>query len=178
MKKPIDEVEKEFNKGGIFFLEQGKLSDPYYQGDYIGVHIEIAVMSETPVTAPDFAVSVLNRRDVAILFTDWRVFERDGQTILGLCAYQRLPEGTNLPTAVVRYMSFLDLCFYAGNEAIPEVYGEDIFTKPDAGYKPGDLGWTMPSRFVDAFIDAFGKLDSTMLGGNAKEALLYGPIRF
>ena len=71
-------------------------------------------------------------------------------------------------------MSFLDLCLYAGNEAIPEVYGEDIETKKDPNAVPFDLGWLLPSRFVDAFIPTAGKLDTLILAGNMQQALLYG----
>lgn len=180
MKKPADAIEKEFNDGGVFFLEAQSIVDNSFPGNYVGVSIEIAVMTQEEVTAPDFSVSVINRREVAILFTDWAVFERDGQKILSLSAFQRLPDGIAIPVfpgaTTGNYMSFLDLCFFAGNEAIPEVYGEDVVTRPAAGAKAQDLGWTLPSRFVDALIDALGKLDHTMLGGNMQQALLYGPV--
>lgn len=178
MKKPVDAVEAEFNKGGMFFLNAAKISDPFFEGNYIGVEVEILVMSDTPVTAPDFSVSVVNRRDVALFATDWEVVQRDDQTLLKFSVFQRIPGEFIDPEAgfSLRFMSFLDMCFYAGNEAVPEVYGEDVITKPRKGVPASDLGWRLPVRFMDPLIDALGKIDGSMLAGNIKEALIYGPI--
>lgn len=178
MKKPIDAVEAEFNKGGMFFLNAAKISDSFFEGNYIGVEVEILVMSDTPVTAPDFSVSVVNRRDVAMFVTDWEVIERDEQTLLKFSVFQRIPGNCRLhcDQTPMSYMSFLDMCFFAGNEAIPEVYGDDVATKGRVGVPATDLGWHLPVRFMDPLIDALGKIDGSMLAGNIKEALIYGPI--
>lgn len=175
MNKPDSNLEAQFNKDGIFFLDQGDIQNPIYEGSYIGVAIEIAVLIENPIEPPTFAVSVLNKRDVSILFTNWEFIERDGQKLLKFSAYQRMPEVFPGILNASRYMSFLDLCFFAGNEAIPEVYGEDIVTKPREGAVASDLGWILPSRFVDALIPALGKLDDSMLSGMINQTLLYGP---
>ena len=80
MQKPDKELEQQFNKDGVFFLEEKSISQ--IKGRFIGVGIEIVVMGE--VSLPDFSISVVNRRGVAMLFTDWGLIERDGQKILKL----------------------------------------------------------------------------------------------
>ncbi len=180
MQKPIDSVEKEFNADGIFFLEQKSINDSSFEGRYIGVDIEIAVIGDASITPPDFSLSIVNRRSVALLATDWDFIERDGQKILTFSVFQRMPQNLEQRHSVWpsedEYVSFLDLCFFAGNEEIPEIYGDDIITRPRVSASPMDLGWTLPSRFVDPLIDALGKLDNAMLGGNIEHALIYGPV--
>jgi hypothetical protein len=94
-------------------------------------------------------------------------------------ASQRMPEGYfngSYAGAPRDAMTFQDLCFYSGNEAIPEGYQVDTFTKQRDGTKLTDLGWLLPSRFVDALVDALGRLNDTMLGGTIGEAILYGIV--
>lgn len=176
MKKPVDEVEKEFNKGGIYFLEAKSIGDSLFEGNYISIRVQIDVMNTSAITAPEFSNSVFNKRGVALYVTDWSFTQHEGYGTLSFLVSQRLPEGAQIPAYDVKYMSFLDLCWYAGNEQIPEVYGDDIITKPVGGFSAADLGWTLPSRFVDSLIDALGKIDDSLLGGNMSQALLYGPL--
>lgn len=179
MNRPADNVEKQFNDDGIFFLQEKSIHDAAFKGDYVGVQVAFAIPDSVEVSAPDFSVSVVNKREVALLFTDWFVSDNDGQKYLSFKVYQRVPENIILPLEQSNsYMSFLDLCFYGGNEKIPDAYGEDIPTKPFIGSIPKDLGWALPSRFLDPLIPALGKIDDSMLGGNMQHALLYGPITF
>lgn len=175
MKAPTEaEILKEFNKNGIFFLEEKSISQ--LDGRYFGVEIDIGFLPDLAIEAPDFSVSVVNRREVAILFTDFAVKDKAGQKVLTLKAHMRMPDGVEWPIQPASYMSFLDLCFFSGNEAIPDTgYGADVFTTPREGYTARDLGWTMPARFIDTFIDAFDRMSQAILGGTAQEALLYGP---
>ena len=172
MQKPDKELEQQFNKDGVFFLEEKSINQ--FKGKFVGLDIEIVIMGD--VSLPDFSVSAVNRRGVATMFTDWGLIEREGQKILRLSAWQQTPlDRQDVKLDTRHMMSFLDLCFYAGNEAIPEVYGEDIETKKDPNAVPFDLGWILSSRQVDAFINAAGKLDTLILAGNMQQALLYGP---
>jgi hypothetical protein len=173
----LDPVEKEFIDAGVFFLEKNSIEDPSYEGRYCGVLVEIAVHGDRVVDVPEFGFSVVNKkRGTAILATDFNLGERDGKKILSFRASMRVPDGVPLPENSNYYMSFLDLCFYAGNEAIPEYYGEDITTPLPENGKPIDLGWVLSSRFIDTVIDALGKLDAKVLGGNMQNALLTGPL--
>lgn len=175
MKKPTDNIEKQFNDNGIFFLD--KLSINEFEGNYISLDCDIVIMTEQELTVPDFSVSIVNKREVSTLFTDWKLVEQNEQKVLTFKINQRLPSYfDSYNESHLNYMSFLDLCFYAGNEAIPETYGDDIVTKPREGYKPKDLGWILRSRFIDAIIPSIGKVDDFMLAGNASQALLYGPF--
>jgi hypothetical protein len=181
MNRPSDALEKEFNDAGIFFLEQKTLSDPFFEGSYIGVKVEIAIVNGSAVlTVPDFAFSIVNRRGVAILMTDWQLIDRDDQKLLTFTASQRLPEAEAALIALAPAnlaMTFMDLCFYSGNEAIPVDFKVDTNTKLNPEASPADLGWHLPSRYVDSVIDALGKLNDSVLAGNMEEAILYGVVR-
>jgi hypothetical protein len=177
MKKPTDALEKEFNDGGVFFLEERSIDQIRKPGEkWLSVAVHIAVMSTQGVTAPEFSYSLLNRRGLSMIASDWH-FGRDEDTeqdVLSFVVSMRVPDAIELPEISDDLaMTFTDLCFYAGNEAIPENYDADTFTKLKANYKMTDLGWVLPSRYVDYLIDALGKLNDCALGGNMKEAILY-----
>jgi hypothetical protein len=176
MNKPTDEVLAEFNKGGIHFLAEKTIKEIRKDGEnWLGVVVEIAILSDK-VTAPDFSFSIINQRGHATLATDWAVYDREDteQKVLGFTVWQRMPDGNPVPDIEPGlYMSFVDMCFYSGNEAIPENFEPDTFTKPGDGSKPTDLGWHLPSRFVDSFIDAMGKLNDAVLAGQMQESIIY-----
>lgn len=179
MQRPNPDLEKEFNAGGIYFLDAKSIHDPTFEGSYLGVEVEIAVPEGTTVSCPDFSFSVINRRGVAIFMTDWRIYrcERSGQSRLHFLAMIRIPAGPVARTdSRGLAMTFMDLCFYAGNEAIPAERPVDTFTEQRAQTQLCDLGWVLPSRYVDTTIDALGKMNDAVLGGMLEEAILYGPI--
>lgn len=176
MNKPDAKLESELNKLNLYFLDERSIIDPKFEGNYVGVAVEIAVMVDALPASPEFSVSRISPRGCTTLFTDWQFIERDGQKLLTFQAWQRIPTGTPSPLGGQFVMSYMDLCYYAGNEAVPETYGDDVITKVRADYKPTDLGWIVPGRFTDALVDALHDLDNTMLGGNAEHALLYGPL--
>lgn len=177
MGRPTDKEEKQFNDLGVFFLQEKSISDIRQSGEkWTGVQVEIAVEDNSPVTAPDFSFSILNKRGVATVMTDWSFDLRPdtGQKVLSFTAWQRTPDAIDVPEVPSGlYMTFLDLCFYAGNEAVPENFTPDTFTIPSANYKATDLGWYYPSRFIDSVIDALGKLNDIALAAQMKEAILY-----
>jgi len=113
--------------------------------------------------------------------TDWALTDRDGLKILSFRASQRVPEqlagyAEELAMREHYAQTFQDLCFYAGNESVPEGYQVDTITKQREGTLLADLGWILPSRFVDAVIDALGKVNDSMLAGNMDNAILYGVV--
>lgn len=170
-------LEKEFNSVGIHFLKEKSISD--FAGEYVGLAVELAIPNESKLTVPDFTFSILNKREVAVLATDWKEKRRNEQRLLTFKIYVRCPKDAATLAAVGLSnlaMPFLDFCFYAGNEAIPETFGEDVLTKFRDDAIKGDLGWTMPVRFADPVIDALGKLNDTVLGGMMQEAILYGML--
>lgn len=176
MQKPTDAIEKEFNAGGIFFLPEKSIHEMRKPGEnWLGLVVEIAFMSDS-VVAPDFSFSILNKRGHATLATDWAVYTREDteQKVLGFTVWQRLPDAIQVPDVEPGlFQTFTDMCFYAGNEAIPENFVVDTFTKSAVNHKPTDLGWILPSRFVDSVIDALGKLNDAVLGSQMSEAILY-----
>ncbi len=177
MERPNDELEKEFNKGGIFFLKEKSIKEQ--EGKFLGVEVELAIPAGTKISCPDFSFSVLNRREVATLMTDWTLDETGEQRTLRFLAMIRIPDDSS--TGSLRYympgnvaQTFLDLCFYAGNEALPEGREVDTYTKQRADTKLRDLGWVLPSRYVDTVIDALGKMNDAVLSGMLRESILYG----
>ncbi len=182
MERPDAELEALFNKDGIFFYNEGKIDaiiadEP---GDYIGASVEIGLApsdDNEKIPVPDFTISVQSPRGVALLATDWDVIERDGVKHLRFQCWQRRPDGVPAEFAKDVAMSFTDLCFYAGNEEIPDCYGEDVLAKIRLDTQKYDLGWVMPVRFADNLIDGLGKLNELVLSGMLKESMLYGILR-
>lgn len=177
MKRPTDALEKEFNAGGVFFLTETSLGEIKAKegGKWLSLKVDIAVMAHE-VTVPDFSFSLVNKRGVAIIASDWQCSEDSDreQKILSFTVSQRYPDEVKIseyPSNLC--MSFMDLCFYAGNEALPEGFSPDTFTKMNKKVSPADLGWYLPSRFIDSLIDALGKLNDAVLAGQMQEALLY-----
>jgi hypothetical protein len=180
MQKPNQELEAEFNKSGIFFLPEKRLSQIWKQGErYIGVQVDIDVLPDNPVSVPDFSFDVRTKRGVSVLFTDWGKLQLADRQRLSFDVWVRCPDDTaalfeaGLPLKPVG-MTFQDLCFYVGNEAIPETFGQDVFTqmRPDA--TKADLGWLMPVRLADPLIDSLGKMNDAVLAGMLQESILYG----
>jgi hypothetical protein len=180
MKKPDEQVEKEFNKAGIFFYE----NESFFTGDdenpRIGVEVEIGMLPDAKPLTPDFLVAVKNRRGVVTMITDWTVKERGDQKVLTFIAWQRIPSGAlddGIETGdTVLATSFLDFCYYSGNEDIDPTRNPDVFTQVRDACLVTDLGWHLPSRFVDPLIDSLGKLNDFMLGGTLEDSMLYGVL--
>jgi hypothetical protein len=179
MQRPDAALEKEFNDNGVFFLGAKSIHDPSFDGSYLGVEVEIAVTQDSIVTVPDFTFSIVNKRGVAALMTDWTLVDDSGQRKLRFLASVRVPDDSIsfMALALLPHdlaMTFMDLCFYAGNEAIPEGHQVDTETAQRPGTRLADLGWILPSRFVDTIIDALGKMNDAVLSGMLEEGILYG----
>ncbi len=171
MKKPELELEAAFNKNGVFFKENFELP----KGKYVSLDIEIGVPAGSPILVPDFTVEVLSKRNYSTIFRNWDKEQRGDQDILKIEVLQRVPEGVEfkLQSYPQLTQSFVDLCWYAGNEAVTRDYVPDVFTKLRNDAQCTDLGWYLPSRVTDTFIDAVGKIDDTMLAGMIENALIY-----
>lgn len=177
MIKPDVALEKDFNDNGMFFLSEQKLNEIAKGSErWLSLIVEIAVMSKD-VAAPDFSMSIVSKRGVATIVSDWKCVESEDEnepSILSFVVSQRVPDGIDCPSIPSNIaMSFMDLCFYAGNEAVPEGFLPDTFTQLSKDAVATDLGWYLPSRYVDCTIDALGKLNDTVLGGQMEHAILY-----
>lgn len=177
MKKPDSALEKQFNAGGIFFLPSTSIFNGGFEaGLYIGVGIEIAIPVESgELSVPEFSFSVVSKRGVALLFTDWNVLERNGIRHLAFSAWLRSPQDLNFGGPIIG-MPFMDLCFYTGNEAIPEDFASDVSTVMREDAAKGDLGWAIPSRLTDHLVESLGKLNASVLSGLLQDAIVYGPF--
>lgn len=178
MQRPTDAIEKAFNKDGIYFLDYKSIEDlkAAEGGRYMGVNVEIGLPPGiSDLINIDFTISVVSPRAVAMFMTDWEIIERGGVRHLAFQAWQQIPTDI-YPAGLYPYtaMTFMDLCFYAGNESIPDSFGEDVLSKLNPAAVKADLGWIMPVRFADLLILALGKLNDSVLSGMLKESVIYG----
>lgn len=188
--KPQDvSLVNEFQKGGISFLDEAKFVDivlkqigPSSAADmetalksFVHVSIDLAI-GDAMKEAPKFGVKVCNiatARDV--YFSDFSLRDLHGVQTLNFAAHMLVPE--RLVDLVARRegaligCSFLDLCFGSAQEL--QTLDTDTVTpvRPDVAY--GDIGWVIPSRFLDTLIDACGKLNDTLFDGALRESMLY-----
>lgn len=174
MEKPGLKLEKQFNSIGIF-LEEKNSFKPTTKA--VGIIVEVGFPLDTVLESLDFDVVTVNPRGVKTRFTEFDLSERDDQKILAFKAYQELPLGVDVPlTSKPLATSFVDLCWYTGIEAVNKDLIPSVVTKKQANTESADLGWYLPSRFVDSVINALGKINETFLSGTLEDAILYGPI--
>jgi hypothetical protein len=176
--KRSEEIEKELAKLGVTFVEQKTRAEMELGPDSVTVGIELAAVSEAPVEAPDFSVRIQSARGVATIFSDWQVEELpENVKVLKLKASITVPcyrALHNLMPVKNLAMTFLDFCYYSGSEPVsPDFKPDDVTTPLRDGAVFVDLGWHLPARFADQFIDAAGKLDNIMLGGHMENAVIY-----
>lgn len=142
----------------------------------IGIRVEISVAKDL-VDFPKFNVTVVNKRGVRTTVSDFLLIDTEQGKKLTFLAYQQLPEGTR-PPLTDKYIatSFVDLCYFQGNEAVDPNYLPPVMTPVAPNALKEDLGWYLPSRFVDTIIDALGKVNEIFLSGLLDEAILYGVV--
>lgn len=177
MKKPIDNVESKLNEAGVFTQPKKSFADDN-EGHLLGITIEVGYPLGTEIEAPDFNILTANRRGVRSFFSDFKVEDKYGQRILSFIAYQRIPDAISLPAGTSHLIatSFIDLCWYSGNEAVDATMTPTCGTEKNPKSVTSDLGWYLPSRFVDTMIDALGRISTVFLDGAIEEAILYGVL--
>lgn len=175
MEKPNKKLESDLKKIGVF-IEDKRLDIPK-DANYLSLHVEIGFPLDTQIEAPDFDVMILNERGVKTWCSAFRVIERGEQKIFAFEAYQQAPD--NVPLSgnykEAYYTSYLDLCWKMGNNKIDDSVIPSVTTTPLEGAKHIDLGWVLPSRFVDSVTVALGVLNTTILSNTIVDAIVYGP---
>jgi hypothetical protein len=180
--KPDKQIEAKFNAAGLYFFDKESFYD---RKDFqkIGCVVEIGALPDAQFIELDFMLTFKGRRGVVMSFTDWKVEDRGDQKILSFIAWQKIPNGTFPGVRDVSgveaplYLSFVDLCWLAGNMEVELDLAPSVFTKVrDGDVRQADLGWHLPSRFVDPLIDGLGRLNDYVLSGTLEDAILYGPI--
>lgn len=174
MNKPNQKEEKDLNSIGIFTEDKKeKIVDNIKR---LSIMLQIEFPKDIMIDAPDFNVKVITKRGMETLFSDFCIIEHDNSKIMQFWATQPIPESQEIVKPKERYaMSFIDLCWYSGNERIDKDLIPLTLTTKLPDYKLGDLGWALPSRFIDSFIDCAGRLNDSFLSGTLEDAILYGP---
>lgn len=176
MNRPNEEIEKSLNSLGIF-TAAGAAVVP--QAGAVGVSVEVPINPESFVL-PEFSIRTVSRRGVKIDFGNWRIVQRAERHALVFDAIMPIPDGQapvipNEPGAVA--MTYLDLCWNVGVEEKPDVPPAlEIPLASGAIY--ADLGWYLPSRFVDQLVDSLGKMNDTFMDGALENAVLYGTLKW
>lgn len=168
------QMQDELKKIGMDIVPQSPfMLDP--RKGLIGIRVDIAIDAQTNVKAPDFNVLVVNKRGVLTTFSDWSIVDTPQGRKLTFIGYQQLPDGCRPPFSVsFLATTFVDLCYFQGNEAVDPDYVPPVSTPIPPGAEKKDLGWYLPSRFVDSMIDALGKVNEVFLSGLLEEAVLTG----
>lgn len=171
MIKPDKQLEADFNKIGVFIMDKGTVKGERL----LTLLVQVGFPKSTEISAPEFDIKVMTKRGVCTYFRDFQLLETEAQTIFQFETCQVIPDDLNLPVNSPNLMSFVDFCWYAGNEPVNADLIPDVFTVKMPNYKSGDLGWYLPSRFVDSVISSLGKLNDVFLSGTLEDAILYGP---
>jgi hypothetical protein len=173
------ELEQELNKLGVYLEPRCNfLVDP--RPNLIGVRVEIAITDKIKFDPPKFNIITVSKRGVRTTFSDFMIVDTHSQgKKLTFLSYQQLPDGTIPPMETEKQIatSFLDLCFFQGNEAVDPNYIPAVTTQVAPNAVKEDLGWYMPARFLDSFIEAVAKVNEVFLSGLLDEAIVYGIIK-
>ena len=188
------DLEKQFKDGGIEFMEARCFADMISERSGVGlspmeldiarqtfseVQIDLAVPPEADKLF-EHTVRVFQRTTGReVYFTNFCFSKIGEQKILSFTAHMPIPAlvlGPKRPQMAGEMIatSFLDLCFGGAQEIQAQAPDTTTPLRPGAVY--ADLGWFMPSRYVDTLIDAMGKLNDTMFDGELKECLIYREI--
>lgn len=140
----------------------------------ISVKVELEVPLEFKVEE-QFAFLIKNKRGFGLLVSGWATEVRGEHNVLSF----DVEAGTdaNLPAYSAfrkEFTSFVDLCWFIGNEKITDQKIAEIDFPVAEGYQPGDLAWQLPSRFIDPFIQTMGVLNDVVFGGALKDSVVYG----
>lgn len=173
--KPDSKSEAELNKLGVFIDEAKK--DVPRDDNYLAIYVEIGFPENTELDTPEFDVIIANPRGVKTRFSAFNVSTRGDQKIFSFVAYQNTPD--NVPVhgnyEETYYTSYLDMCWKLGTNKIDDSVIPSVHTNPKEGAKHVDLGWVLPSRYVDSITNALGVLNNVILSGTMIDALIYGP---
>jgi hypothetical protein len=176
MERPDKKLEKEFEKLGVFI--EPRREDIPKDANYLSVHVEIGFPLDTIIDAPDFDVRIRNQRGVDTWFSNFNIVTREQQKVFTFEAYQQTPD--NIPLhgnfSELFYTSYLDLCWKLGNNKIDDTIIPSVLTEPVPNAHHVDMGWILPSRYVDSVTAALGMLNNTILSNTMIEALVYGPF--
>lgn len=175
MDKLDEKLEQDLAKIGIYIEPKLPfITDP--RKGLIGVRIEIGADNMTS-EPPEFNITAVNKRGVRTTISDFMLVETPQGRKFTFLAYQQLPDDCRPPLTTEHVAtSFVDLCYFQGNEAVDPNYIPPVSTKIAPNAVKKDLGWYLPSRFVDTIIDALGKVNEVFLSGFLEEAILYGII--
>lgn len=175
MERPDKAIEKDFKKIGVFIKERRE-SMPK-DANYLSIHVEIGFPVDTQIEAPNFDVVVRNQRGVDTRFSAFNIEARGEQKVFMFEAYQEAPDNVPLHGNFekLHYSTYLDLCWRLGNNKIDDSVAPSVNTEPKPGATHVDMGWILPSRYVDSITNALGVLNNTILSNTIVDALIYGP---
>lgn len=171
MNRPDNKLESQFNTLGVYTVDK----DSTKGVRALSLLVQIGFPKEAPLSCPDFDIKVRTKRGVETHFTNFDIRDTDTQKVLQFEVVQAIPHDFELMVPTKHYMTFIDFCWYSGNEMINDDIIPDVFTELMPGYTKADLGWYLPSRFVDSILNSMGKLNDVFLSGTLEDAILYGP---
>jgi hypothetical protein len=147
---------------------------------FMHVAVDLAVPDDFE-SVPSFSLKVRNIRTGRDVYaTHFQLRTIGEQKVLTFHAHLFIPDrvSATLPKRVKLDkkvgLSFLELCF--GGAAELQSTETDTITPMRPGVPYADIGWILPSRYVDTLIDALGKLNDTMFDGALRESIIYTRI--
>lgn len=176
MNRPDKDLEKDLNSVGVFV--EDKRDDIPKDATYLSVHVEVGFENAEELSVPDFDIMIINKRGVKSYFTSFRLIERGNQKVVLFEAYQKAPDDYPLHGnfSKLYVSSYVDLCWNLGNSAVQSDLLPSVVTEIKEGATYVDMGWVLPSRYVDSMTNALGVLNNTIMSGTLVDALLYGPF--
>lgn len=171
MQRPKPELEKLFNKLGVYTRKELSLPNSSHS---ITVYLEVPLTDDEKIELADYGIETVSPRGAKIFYGEWSLNSREGKRYLAFNAMMKLPTGISLPNNRGDFVvsSFVDLCWNTGVEEVL-IAPPDVGLPLAAGAVYQDLGWYLPSRFLDQLIDSLGKLNDCFFEGRLQDAILY-----
>jgi hypothetical protein len=169
----IKELEAEMKKLNLYMINKSEISDDYY----LAVEVDIDCVVKLPfMKTLALAKKVMRGSTYYVTFDD----SKDGTLTLKIGV--KLPKdfihtykSTDFSALGIRATTFPDLCWINSNGTTNQTL-EEVVTKQRDNVEVGDLTWTLPSKFVDDFVEMMHTLNLSIISGLMQDAIIYGPF--
>lgn len=169
------DLESDMSRLGVFVKDPEAFLKPERR---VGVYVELGVPRAANIDLPEMVIETVSKRGVSTVFDHFTSEERGDLNIISFQVMQQVPDTIPVPacTGEMYGTSFLDLCWFIGNEAIDTRYESTTLTPLAEEAISTDLGYYLPARFLDSFIEAMGKINDIFFSGALEDAMVYGVL--
>lgn len=168
----LEELEKEMKKLRVDIVSKTEIPDDKFftiEAD-IDCEVDVAFMKELVMTkkvmrGSIYYVTFENRKPGTLTMKIATLLSSDFRFTYAKAEWDQLGVLAN---------TFMDLCWIHSEGTTSKTLGE-VITEKREGIQTGDLTWTLPSKFIDDFVEMMHTLNQSIISGLMQDAIIYGP---